>query len=591
MNSADISAHKRSTRKASAKKDPLKWWRDSRFGMFIHWGLYAIPAGVWKGKRVPYIGEWLMYQEKIPFATYEKLAPKFNPQHFDAAAWVQLAKDAGMRYLTITTKHHDGFAMYHSKVSSYNIVERTPFARDPMKELVRECKKQRIKLCFYYSQDIDWHHPDGAWNTWDFDEKKKNPEVYLKEKVFPQLRELLTQYGLVGMIWFDTPMSLSSAQTLRIRRFVKKLQPDCLVSGRIGHGHGDYNLPRDNFLPPGRLEGDWETGATLNDTWGYKKHDHAWKAADNLITTLVDLASKNSNYLLNIGPDADGVIPAPSAQRLRKIGAWLKINGQTIYGSSPSPFINEFSWGRITTKGSTLYCHFFTKPPRYFRLHGLKNQIKAISPLADPKKKFAFRQIDHSATATPILAIDFADFKTTEPVTVIALKLAEEPRVLSGPIQQPDDSLTLIGPHARVGSDKSKPKMRMGATGLTENWCNADDWLEWKFTVLTPGTYDNTVVTTHQHLEPWCGGQTVQLTCGDKQVKRITKRDIEIPGLRSAYYPQLGTRFGTLKFEKAGTYKIRLQVTRPKNIKDNLTFYSDGGMQFSEIRLTPNARF
>lgn len=589
MNAADISDHKRAVRKSPSRKDPLKWWRDSRFGLFIHWGLYAIPAGVWKGKRVPYIGEWLMFQERILVATYEKLAPKFNPQHFDAASWVQLAKDAGMRYLTITTKHHDGFAMYDSKANPYNIVERTPFARDPMKELARECQKQRIKLCFYYSQDLDWHHPDGAWNTWDYDEKQKNSERYLKEKVFPQLRELLSQYGSVGMIWFDTPMSLSKAQSTRIRRFVKKLQPDCLVSGRIGHGQGDYNLPRDNFLPPGRLEGDWETCATLNHTWGFKKHDHAWKSADTLITTLVDLASKNSNYLLNVGPDADGVIPAPSAQRLRKIGAWLKVNGQAIFGSSPSPFINEFSWGRITTKGRTLYLHFFIKPSRHFRLHGLKSRIKSISSLTNPKSKFTFHQDTAPETNTPILSIDFAGFKTTKPVTVITLKLADDPSVAPDPLQQPDNSLTLIGPQARVGTDKSKPKMRMGATGLTENWSNADDWLEWKFTVLTPGSYDTTLVTTHQHLEPWSGGHTVQLTCAGKTVKRITKRDVLIPGLRSAYYPQIGTHFGRLKFDRPGTYTLRLQITRPKITKSNLTFYSDGGMQFSEIRLLPSA--
>jgi len=587
MNAADISAVKRPSSQPATKKDPLKWWRDSRFGMFIHWGLYAIPAGVWKGKRVPCIGEWLMFQEKIPVATYEKLASKFNPQHFDAAGWVQLAKDAGMRYLTITTKHHDGFAMYDSKVSPFNIVERTPFARDPMKELARECKKQRIKLCFYYSQDIDWHHPDGAWNNWDFDKKGKEANRYLQEKVFPQLRELLTQYGPVGMIWFDTPMSLTSAQTLRIRRFVKKLQPDCLASGRIGHGHGDYNLPRDNFLPPGRLEGDWETCATLNDTWGFKKHDHAWKSADNLITTLVDLVSKNSNYLLNIGPDADGVIPAPSAQRLRKIGAWLKINGTAIYGSAPSPFINDFTWGRITTKEDTLYLHFFAKPPRFFQLHGLKTPVKSVAALADAKTKFAFRELVFPSTETPILVIDFAGIKRTKPVTVITLKLEAAPQVVARAIQQPDDSLSLIGPHAKVGSDQPKPAMRVGATGLTENWRTSHDWLEWEFTILTSGTYETTVVTTHQHLEPWSGGHTVQLTSGDKKIKRITKRDTIIPGLRTVYYPQIGTQFGKLTFDHAGTYKIRLQITRPKLLKSNLSHYSDGGMQFSEIRLNP----
>lgn len=587
MNAADISAVKKSTRQPSAKKDPLAWWRQSRFGLFIHWGLYAIPAGVWKGKRVPYIGEWLMFREQIPVATYEKFAAKFDPQSFNAKAWVQLAKDAGMRYLVITAKHHDGFAMYASKNNAYNIVDATPFARDPMKDLARECKKQGVKLCFYYSQDLDWHHPDGAWNTWDYDVKAKNADRYIAEKVLPQLRELLTQYGPVGMIWFDTPMTISKAQSLRIRRYVKRIQPDCLVSGRIGHALGDYNLPRDNFLPPGRLRGDWETCATLNHTWGFKKHDHAWKSAENLITTLVDLVSKNSNYLLNVGPDADGVIPAPSAQRLRTMGAWLKTNGTAIYSAGPSPFINDFPWGRITTKDNTLYLHFFTKPNRLFRLHGLKTPVKSIAALAQPKTKFAFRELVEDATHTPILAIDFTGFKTTKPVTVIAVKLAAAPLVMEGALQQPDDSLTLIGPHAKVGSNNKKPEMRMGGNGLTEKWRNTHDWLEWKFTVLTPGTYDTTVVTTHQHLEPWSGGHTLTLTCDGQTLRRKTKRDLLIPGIRSEYFPQIGTRFGRLKFIQPGTYTLRLQMTRANLPASGKTLFSDGGMQFSEIRLTP----
>jgi len=586
MNAADISPVKKTTRHPTAH-DPLKWWRDARFGMFIHWGLYAIPAGVWAGKRVPYIGEWMMFREQIPVATYEQLAAKFNPTQFDAAAWVQLAKDAGMRYLVITAKHHDGFAMYDSPSHPYNVVSGTPFAHDLMKDLARECRKQKIKLCFYYSQDLDWHHPDGAWNTWDFDPAQKNSDRYLKEKVFPQLRELLSNYGPVGMIWFDTPMTISKAQSLRIRRFVKKLQPDCLVSGRIGHGLGDYNLPRDNFLPPGRLKGDWETCATLNHTWGFKQHDHAWKSAENLITTLADLASKNSNYLLNIGPDALGVVPAPSAQRLRTMGAWLKVNGAAIYGCAPSPFINEFAWGRITTKGNTLFLLFFTKPSRYFRLHGLKSPVKSVAALADPKNKFIFRELNDPVTETPILAIDFTGFKTTKPVTVITVKLATAPAVIDHPLQQPDDTLTLIGPQAKVGSDQSKPEMRLGGNGLTENWRNPHDWLEWTFTILTPGIYETTVVTTHQHLEPWSGGHTLQLTCGDKSLCRKTKRDLLIPGLRSEYFPQIGTRFGKLKFDRAGSHTLRLQITRAHLPKANQTLFSDGGMQFSELRLTP----
>ncbi|MFM1851687.1 MAG: hypothetical protein RIS54_1371 [Verrucomicrobiota bacterium] len=585
MRTVDVSAVKKTSRRSDS--DLLAWWREARFGLFIHWGLYAIPAGVWRGKRVPYIGEWMMFREKIPVATYEKFAARFDPKRFDAKAWVKLAKDAGQRYLVITAKHHDGFAMYDSASNPYNVVQRTPFARDPMRALARECRKQGITFCFYYSQDLDWHHPDGAWNTWDYDEKKKDPDRYLREKVFPQLRELLTNYGPIGMIWFDTPITLSKTRSARIRRFVKKIQPQCLVSGRIGHGLGDYSLPRDNFLPPARLKGDWETCATLNHTWGFKKHDHAWKDPQTLITTLVDLASKGVNYLLNIGPDANGVVPAPSARALRAIGAWLKVNGAALYGSSPSPFPYEFPWGRITTKGRTLYFHFFQKPPRSFQLRGLKTAVKSVSALADGKTKFAFQESTDDATGTPVLTIDFKGFKVTRPVTVVAVTLKGDPAVVPGTLQQPDDSLTLIGPMARVGSDAKQPAMRMGGNGLTENWRHPEDWLEWTFTVLTPGTHEVTVVTTHQHLEPWSGGHTLRLTCGDQSLRRITKRERILPGLRSEYFPQIATRFGRMRFDRPGTYTLRLQATRLNLKKSGKTYYSDGGMQFCEIQLRP----
>jgi len=571
----------------SAGDRAMAWWRKARFGMFVHWGLYALPAGVWRGRRVPYIGEWLMFREKIPVATYAKLAARFNPTRFDAAAWVGLAKAAGAGYLVVTSKHHDGFALYDSAASDYNVVKATPWGRDPLRDLARECRRQRLKLCFYYSQDLDWHHPDGAWNDWDYDPANKDPDRYLREKVLPQLRELLTRYGPVGMIWFDTPLTLTKAQSARIRRFVKKLQPACLVSGRIGHGLGDYRLPRDNFLPPGRLEGDWETCATLNHTWGYKQHDHAWKSAPELITTLVDLASKGSNYLLNVGPDARGVIPAPSAQRLRAVGAWLRRNGEAIYGTTPSPFRYGFPWGRITTKGRTLFLHFFGAPPRNFELRGLRTRVRAAWPLIDPDRRLELAQSRDEASAVPVLRLDLRGVRRTAPVTVVALRLAGPVAVEPLTLQQPDATVTLIGPLARVGSDAARAAMRMGGNGLSENWRQTEDWLEWSFTVLQPGEFTVQVVTTHQHLEPWSGGHTLRVSCAGRQLRRRTRRDEILPDLRSTYYPQIATNFGRLALPSAGTHTLRLQAERLNLPAKNQTHFSDGGMQFSEIRLRP----
>ncbi|MFI5356516.1 MAG: alpha-L-fucosidase, partial [Opitutales bacterium] len=409
-------------RRTAVRKD-LAWWREARFGLFVHWGIFAVPAGVWRGRPVPDAAEVLMLVKKIPLATYARLAAQFHPRHWDAGALVRLAKDAGMKYLVITAKHHDGFAMYRSAASRFNVVEATPWQHDPMADLTEECRRQGLRLCFYYSQDLDWEHPDGAWNDWDFAKDQKQPERYLCEKVLPQVTELLTQYGPVGLIWFDMPMTFTREQGARIRRVVKRLQPHCLVCGRIGHDLGDYRVLRDNFLPPGRLRGEWEACATLNHSWGFKRHDHDWKSSSTLITTLVDLASKGANYLLNVGPDADGMVPQASQTRLRAVGAWLKTNGAAIHGTGPSPFLHEFPWGRITVKGRTLYLHFFRRPVRAFRLHGLRSRVTTVRVQAGTGREFSFRQTFQGPTQTPVLTIDFSGARFARPVTVIEVQL------------------------------------------------------------------------------------------------------------------------------------------------------------------------
>ncbi|MFP3896070.1 MAG: alpha-L-fucosidase, partial [Anaerolineales bacterium] len=303
-----------------ARRDPrLDWWRRAKFGMFIHWGLYAIPAGVWKGEQIPGIGEWIMYRARIPVQKYKELAEQFNPVKFDAAEWVSLARNAGQKYMVITAKHHDGFCMFDSEVTDYNIVDATPFGRDPIAELAQECERQDIKLGFYYSQTQDWHHPDGVGNDWDYDEAGKDFADYLDNYVKPQVRELLMNYGPIGLIWFDTPREITKAQSRSLLDLVHALQPNCLVSGRVGNSLGDYASTGDNAIPDGAVDMDWETPATINDTWGFKTHDHNWKSVETLVQKLVDIVSKGGNYLLNVGPTAEGVIPQPSVDRLLSV--------------------------------------------------------------------------------------------------------------------------------------------------------------------------------------------------------------------------------------------------------------------------------
>jgi len=352
----------------SAQDQKMEWWREARFGMFIHWGLYAQPAGEWKGERIPGISEWIMARAEIPVSEYEKLAETFNPVKYNADEWVKLAKFAGMKYIVITSKHHDGFAMFDSDASDYNIVDATPFDRDPLKELAEACKKYGIRLGFYYSQAQDWHEPGGTyWNIeegqphWDPDLKREPLMNYINGKAVPQVKEILENYGDLDILWWDTPrgMTEEAAQALQD---VADDYPDLITNNRLYRPWpGDFSTP-EQHIPPTGLDYDWEVCMTMNTSWGYKWYDENWKSSEELIKMLVDIASKGGNFLLNVGPTAEGEFPEASVERLKEIGSWMQLNGESIYGTSASPFF-KLPWGRCTVKkvkgGTNLYLHVF----------------------------------------------------------------------------------------------------------------------------------------------------------------------------------------------------------------------------------------
>lgn len=395
----------------------MKWWREARFGMFIHWGVYAQLAGNWQGHQIGRGGEWIMNRGKISVADYQQVAKTFNPVKYDAEAWVKAAKDAGMKYIVITAKHHDGFAMFKSAASKWNIADATPYGKDILQPLAAACKKYGLKLGFYYSQAQDWNNPGGAaarkvtsegWanpdsakidaytqaNTghWDPAQTTATMGEYIDKVAVPQVKELLTNYGDVAVLWWDTPTNMTDEYARKLQA-VLALQPNIITNDRLKRPNfpGDYKTPEQKIPGQAELDGrDWETCMTMNGTWGYKSYDNKWKSTETLIRNLIDIASKNGNYLLNVGPDALGQFPQASIDGLKGIGQWMKVNGEAIYATNGSPF-GALPWGRCTKKvkdgNTTLYFHVFNWPTDgKLTIPGLKNKINSARMLSGGKK-------------------------------------------------------------------------------------------------------------------------------------------------------------------------------------------------------------
>lgn len=407
---------------AAGISDPrLNWWREARFGMFIHWGLYAVPAGEWNGNKDH--GEWIMNSAHIPVPEYEKFRDQFNPTKFDADAWVKLAKEAGMKYIVITSKHHDGFNLFDASATDYDVMS-TPFKRDIMKEMADACGREGIRICWYHSI-MDWHHPDYTprreWETRGSDGANFDRYVtYMKSG----LKDLLTNYGPIGLLWFDGQWegTWNNERGKDLEKYVRALQPEIIINSRVGRGGGAYGLEAnenggalgdygtpEQFIPDERPDFDWETCMTMNDHWGYNRVDKNFKSATEMIQMLADIASKGGNYLLNVGPTSSGEISPESVERLRAVGGWIAVNGESIYGTQAGPF-RKFAWGRCTQRqlpdgGTRLYFHIFERPADYeLVVEGLLNGNAGsglASLLGDPAKRaLVVKQSEYATSIT-----------------------------------------------------------------------------------------------------------------------------------------------------------------------------------------------
>ena len=390
---------------ARADKDNrMEWWREARFGMFIHWGLYAVPAGEWKGQTNH--AEWIRESAKIPLEEYDKFVTRFNPVKFNADDWVKMASEAGMKYIVITSKHHDGFGLFDSKQTDFDVMS-TPFKRDILKELSKACEKQGMTFCLYHSI-MDWHNPDYLpRRSWETNRSTAGADFnHYRSYLKAQLKELLTHYGKLGVLWFDGEWenTWTSEYGKDLYNYVRNLQPNIIINNRVTVGRsgmagmtgesefaGDFGTPEQEIPATGIPGADWESCMTMNDHWGYNKNDKNFKTSEQILRMLADIASKGGNYLLNIGPTAEGVFPQESIDRLKEIGTWMKANGEAIYGTQASPFKN-LPWGRCTQKkmtGSTrLYLHVFDWPAdQKLLVPGLGNKLIRAYLLSDANQE------------------------------------------------------------------------------------------------------------------------------------------------------------------------------------------------------------
>ncbi|MEO9513470.1 MAG: alpha-L-fucosidase [Flavobacteriaceae bacterium] len=475
--------------KTISQEERMEWWQEAKFGMFIHWGIYTIPAGFYDGKAQPNSAEWIMNRGKIPISVYEKFAEKFNPIEFDANKFVGLAKEAGMKYMVITAKHHDGFSMFDSNSSPYNIVESTPFKRDVLKELAKACQEKGIKFGFYYSQAQDWHHPGGMGNHWDNTIRRVSSDEYVYEKALPEVKQLLTEYGPIAIFWWDTPRKMSKEVVDSLYHITSALQPKIITNDRLGEDYpGDHKTferhgPR--YTPEAKY---WELCQPISGSWGYRSDDDSFKPVTTLIRNLIDQSSKGGNYLLNVSPTAKGTLKPQATSRLKAVGSWMNKNSEAIYGTQASPCTAP-EWGRITMKTidnkGLLYLHVYDWKDGMSLPIRLVNEVESCYLLTDPSRIFK------TETNLEGINVKLTGKAVDSVASVVVLKLKELPNALpQEPLgQDKEGNVSLPAFRAQYENLQGPGAQYDERKDCIGNWDSKTARVYWKFTIDQPGDF------------------------------------------------------------------------------------------------------